>query len=225
MSNTSFNQRELLSSSPQNTVDIKQVAKILVRQRFLIFSVSCLVVSGASLLALTAKPSYQSTMELAVSSNEYDGMRDSNQTPDLDREITKRNFSVVDYTAQLKLMQSTALIQKAVNLLRAEYPKITVEYIKGKKGEIAPLVIVPVDEGTKVNTTQNQVFEISFQDSNPIKTQKVLQALQKVYQNYNVEQQKQRLNHALAFVNDKLPQIKKELSEAEHKLDQFRKKE
>jgi polysaccharide biosynthesis transport protein len=224
VSNTSLNQRELLSSSPQNTVDIKQVAKILVRQRLLIFSVSCLVVSGASLLALTAKPSYQSTMELAVSSNEYDGMHDSNQTSDLDREITKRNFSVIDYTAQLKLMQSTALIQKAVNLLRAEYPKITVEYIKGKKGEIAPLVIVPVDEGTKVNTTQNQVFEISFQDSNPIKTQKVLQALQKVYQNYNVEQQKQRLNHALAFVNDKLPQIKKELSEAEHKLDQFRKK-
>jgi polysaccharide biosynthesis transport protein len=224
MSNTSFNQRELLSSLPQNTVDIKQVAKILVRQRFLIFSVSCLVVSGASLLALIAKPSYQSSMEVAVSSNEYNQKNDPNQTPDFDREIIKGNFSIVDYTAQLKLMQSTAMIQKAVKLLQAEYPKITVEYIKGKKGEIPPLVIVPVDGGTKVNTTANQVFEISFRDENPIKTQKVLQALQKVYQNYNVEQQKQRLNNALVFVNEKLPQIKKELSETEIKLDQFRKK-
>jgi capsular exopolysaccharide synthesis family protein len=180
----------------------------------------------ASILAAVAKPTYQSSMQLLVSSNLYEGVRSSNIERDADSEVTNSNFQVIDYTSQLKLMLSSKLIQKAVDLLRPNYPNITLEDIKGKKGKgrTSPLNITQIESGTGINKIPSQVFEISFKDNDPVKAQRVLQALQTTYQKYNIEQQKERLDRGLSFVNARLPEIKKAVSKSEKNLEQFRKK-
>ncbi|GAX42421.1 lipopolysaccharide biosynthesis protein [Tolypothrix sp. NIES-4075] len=227
MANTSLNQGQLITTSPQSAVDIRQLSAILFRRRFLILGVSGLVMSVAIFLATIAKPKYQSSMQLLVSSNLYEGLQSRNIQGNTDSQFTDPNFQVVDYTAQLRLMLSTKLIQKAVNLLRPEYPDIQVEDILGKKGKQAKpgsLVVAQLEAGTGVNKVPSQVFEITFKDQDPIKAEKVLQALKKVYQDYNIEQQKQRLNKGLSFVNDRLPTIKREVIKSENNLEQFRRK-
>lgn len=227
MANTDFNQGQLITTSPQSAVDIRQLSTILFRRRFLILGVSGLVMSVAIFLATIAKPKYQSSMQLLVSSNLYEGLQSRNIQGNTDSQFTDPNFQVVDYTAQLRLMLSTKLIQKAVDLLRPEYPDIQVEDILGKKGKqakLGSLVVAQLEAGTGVNKVPSQVFEITFKDEDPIKAEKILQALKKVYQDYNIEQQKQRLNKGLSFVNDRLPKIKQEVIKSENNLQQFRQK-
>ncbi|MBW4480090.1 MAG: polysaccharide biosynthesis tyrosine autokinase [Tolypothrix brevis GSE-NOS-MK-07-07A] len=227
MANTGLNQGQLITTSPQSAVDIRQLSTILFRRRFLILGVSGLVMSVAIFLATITKPKYQSSMQLLVSSNLYEGLQSRNIQGNTDSQFTDPNFQVVDYTAQLRLMLSTKLIQKAVDLLRPEYPDIKVEDILGKKGKQAKpgsLVVAQLEGGTGVNKVPSQVFEITFKDQDPIKAEKVLQALKKVYQDYNIEQQKQRLNKGLSFVNDRLPTIKQEVINSENNLKQFRQK-
>jgi polysaccharide biosynthesis transport protein len=221
---TSIEPAQLVTTSSQNAVDIRQLSKILFRRRFLIFGISCLTMSVGTALALTAKPNYQSSMQLLVSSNLYENSRTSNNQGNSDSEFTDANLEVVDYTAQLKLMLSNQLIEKAIAILRPNYPNIKLEDIKGERGKKAPLVVTRAESGSGLNRIPSQVFEITYKDHNPIKTKQVLDALQTVYQNYNIEQQKQRLAKGLAFVNERLPKVRNELLQAERNLELFRKK-
>ncbi|BAY21985.1 lipopolysaccharide biosynthesis protein [Calothrix sp. NIES-2100] len=226
MTNSSLNQGQMLNNSSQNAVNIKQLTSILFHRRYLILGISFAVMSVASLLAIFAKPSYQSSMQILVSSNLYAGVDSSKVQGVADSEVKNPNVQAVDYTAQLKVMLSSQLIQKAVDLLRSSYPNITLEDIKGKKeqGETSPLNVNRLETGTGINKLASQIFEVTFKDKDAVKTQKVLQALQTVYHNYNVEQQNERLNKGLAFVNARLPEVKKQVSQSEKKLEAFRKK-
>ncbi|MEH2145874.1 GumC family protein [Nostoc sp.] len=226
MAKTSLNQKQQVITSAQGAVDIRQLFIILLRHRFLILGVSCVVMSAASLLAVIAKPTYQSNMQILVSSNLSEGAQSNNIPVDADNQVTDSNSQVVDSTTQMKLMLSSKLLQKAVDLLHSDYPDITLEDINGQteRNKQTSLEVTPQEGGIRANKVFSQVFKVSFDDDDPVKAQRVLQSLQKVYQNYNKEQQKERLNQGLAFVNARLPEIKKEVSKADKNLEQFRNK-
>lgn len=226
MANTSLKQGQMLINSPHNTFNIRQLTTILFHRRYLILGISCAVMSVASLLAVFAKPNYQSSMQILVSSNFNERVSSSSVKGAVESEVTDTNLQVIDYTTQLKIMLSSMLIQKAVDLLRPNYPDINLEYIKGKKEQSkkSPLNVTQIESGKAINKVPIQIFEFSFKDQDPLKAQKVLRALQKVYLSYNIEQQNERLQKGLAFVNARLPEIKKEVSKAEKKLEAFRKK-
>ena len=222
---TGLRQKQLaITAYPQQSaVDLKQFFTILGHRRWLVLGFSGIVLGIASALAFIAKPTYQSYMQIMVSSNLYQGVRSPYNQRDNERDFADPNFRVVDYTAQRQLMLSKKLIKKAVELLPAEYD-MEVEDIKGKKGQSSPLEVKRIEGGSGVNKVLSQVFEVSYKDNDPIKAQKVLQALQKVYQDYNIEQQKERLNKGLGFVNSRLPEIKNSVVKAEKNLEAFRRK-
>ncbi|MEH2315480.1 MAG: exopolysaccharide transport family protein [Nostoc sp.] len=226
MAKTSLNQEQQVTTSAQGAVDIRQLFTILLRHRFLILGVSCVVMSAASLVAVIAKPTYQSNMQILVSSNLSEGAQSNNIPVDADNQVTDSNSQVVDSATQMKLMLSSKLLQKAVDLLHSDYPNITLEDINGQTewNKKTSLKVTPEEGGIGANKVFSQVFKVSFDDNDPVKAQRVLQSLQKVYQNYNKEQQKERLNKGLAFVNARLPEIKKEVSKADKNLEQFRNK-
>jgi succinoglycan biosynthesis transport protein ExoP len=223
VANIGLEQRQLVIAHSKRIVLIKQLTAILVRRRLLIIGVSCTIMAVASLLALMAKPMYQSSMQIQVSSNLYKKGA-STHVQGSDGEVSDIDIEFVDYNPQLRLMLSSTLIGKAVDLLRSEYPNITVEHIKGKKGHQESLVVTQLEEETEANQGFSQVFEVSYKDNNPTKTQKVLQALQKVYHEHNIEQQKERFVKGLSFINERLPKVKQEMTQAQKKLENFRNK-
>jgi capsular exopolysaccharide synthesis family protein len=229
-----LNRKQVITTSKQSVFDLRQIATILFYRRFLILGVSCAVISVTSLLAVITKPMYQSSMQIMVTDDLDQELRSTqsqiqNQTQsqiDVTSELNNSDNSSREYTQQMKLMLSSKLVQKAVDLLRADYPNITLEDIKGNSdtGKTGYLQIKPAEEKLSSNEVNNQVFIVSFKDPDPVKTQRVLQALQKVYQDYNIEQKNQRVNQGLAFVNNRLPRLQNETLAAEKRLAFFRRK-
>nr|WP_199327107.1 polysaccharide biosynthesis tyrosine autokinase [Nostoc sp. FACHB-888] len=221
-----MNQEQQITTSAQGAVDIRQISTILLRRRLLVLGVSCVVMSAASLLAFITKPIYQSNMQILVNSNLSEGAQLNNIPVEKDTQVTDSNSEIIDSTTQMKLMLSSKLLQKAVDLLRSDYPDITLEDINGQteQNKKTSLKVTLEKGGIGANKVFSQLFKVSFYDNDPVKAQRVLKALQKVYQKYNKEQQQERLNQGLAFVNARLPEIKKEVSKADKNLEQFRKK-
>lgn len=221
---TGLENGQMVIASPQEAVNIRQLSTIIYRRRWSILGVASIVMSVVTLLSVVIKPMRESSMQMLVSSNLYQSTKNYNNQNSLNNDFTDSNIEVVDYTAQLQLMRSKKLITKAVEILRPRYPDITVKDIKGKKGAKGPLKVTQLQIGTGTRKAPSEVFEVSFKDKDPLKAKKVLEALQIVYQDFNKQQQKDRLSKGLAFVNEKLPRIKRQVIEAEAKLASFRKR-
>ncbi|BAB77583.1 GumC family protein [Anabaena sp. FACHB-709] len=219
MANISLKQGQFVTNSLPNKWKFRNLTKILLRRRFIVLGVSCMVISATSFTAITNKPTYKSQMQILVSPNVSEEVGITNNNIDIP-------ISIEQYSVQKNLMQSSKLIDKVVNLLSFDYPNITKENILGKteNSENSPLKVTQLETNKGAKQVLSPVFEISFQDNDPLKTKKVLLALQKVYQDYNLERRQERFNQGLAFINARLPVIKQQLRQAERKLEQFRKK-
>ncbi len=185
-----------------------QVFAVLLRRRFWLLGVLCAVLSIALVRTLTEKPIYQSSMQLLVEPN-YQGKKEESGAKS---EYIDTNVEI-DTATQLNLMRSAQLLQKALDLLRPEYPNTSIDEIKNS------LVVTQVMED-EVNTN---IFQAVYTGNDPIKTEKVLEAIQKVYQNYNREQQKQRLIKGLGFIDAQLPIVRASVIKSEAALERFRK--
>jgi polysaccharide biosynthesis transport protein len=181
---------------------------VLVRRRNWLVGGFLGVVSLSMLATLLVRPTFQSYMQLLVEPN-YQGKR--GQQAEGNPSFADSNVEA-DYSTQLTLMRSSQLLEKAVNLLKNRYPDLQVSDLQKS------LLLLQVED-SKVKT---KVFQAVYRDDDRVKTQRVLQAIQKVYQDYNREQQKQRLNKGLAFVDEQLPQVQKQVLESEANLEKFR---
>ncbi|MBW4578162.1 MAG: polysaccharide biosynthesis tyrosine autokinase [Tildeniella nuda ZEHNDER 1965/U140] len=186
-----------------------QLVEALFRRRFWLLGISLSVLVAVTIYTLLKKPIYQSSMQLLVESN-YQSKKDAGAGSE--NQFADSNVEV-DYSTQLTQMRSSQLLQKAVVLLQAEYPKL-------EAAELQKALILTQVEEDKVKT---KIFQAVYTSDDPEKTQKVLMAIQQVYKDYNREQQTLRLTRGLAFVNEQLPLVEKQVDRAEDAMERFRK--
>ena len=194
----------------ENDPGYGQLFAVLSRRRYWFLGVLAGVLSIATIVSLTAEPTYQSTMQILIEAN-YKGRRD---LPQAEAEFSDTNIEI-DYATQINVMRSALLIQRAVDLLKPEYPTITIKQVK-RSLLLAPLVEEDSD------TKYTKIVEANYIANDPVKTQKVLQTIYKVYQAYNREQQEQRLKKGLQFINEQIPGVRKQVEESENLLKDFR---
>ncbi|EAW35716.1 polysaccharide biosynthesis tyrosine autokinase [Lyngbya sp. PCC 8106] len=185
-----------------------KLLEIILRRRFWLLTIFVTVLSIAVVKTKWyTEPTYESKMQLLVQPN-----FPAKTTLEGEQETLS---SEEDYATQLTLMRSSQFTEKAAKLLRPEYPLI-------EGGDIEKnLTLSQIEEGD----TQTRVFEAVYTDNNPIKTQEVLTAMQKVYQDYNIKQDQLRLEQGLSFINEGLPTAQEKLLQAEGSLEAFREKE
>ncbi|MBD2186211.1 GumC family protein [Aerosakkonema funiforme] len=200
-----------LNAAAETDPGYGQIFAILIRRRFWLIGVFATVLSAAAIITLITKPTYESSMQLLVEAN-YQGKEQNGEREKTENEYADPNVEI-DYATQLNLMRSSQLLGKAVDLLRPEYPDITIKKLKKY------LVVAQIQE-EKVNT---KIFEVTYTDKDAKKTQKVLKTIQKVYQDYNREQQEMRLAKGLAFIDQQLPTVRQNAVQSEAALAQFRK--
>lgn len=211
--------KNLLPSTAENLINepdlgYGQLFSILIRRRFWFLGVFSLILLLSTVIAILKPTTYKSSMQLLIESN-YKA-KDVQGEPGVENQFADSRLES-DNATQLNLMRSSKLLQNAIFLLKGEYPEITAKQIKES------LSVIQIVEEGKGGTVNTKIFEVAYTDKDPVKTKKVLQAIQKVYQEYNLEQQKIRLTRGLAFINDQLPQIKAQLSRASTNLEKFRK--
>jgi capsular exopolysaccharide synthesis family protein len=196
---------------PETDAGYGQLFAVLIRRRFWIVGVLCVVLPISAIKALMEKPTYQSSMQLLVEPN-YQSKEGGKSGED--NQFTDSNVQI-DNGTQLRLMQSSQIIGKAVDLLRHDYPSISVNEIKKS-------LTVSQVQGEKSTT---KLFEATYTDRDPVKARKVLQAMQQVYQDYNREQQRLLIGRGLTFINTQLPKVRESVAHAEIALEQFRKRQ
>ncbi len=206
-----------LTVAPEKELGYGQIFTAIARRKhWLVIGVlSGLAVAGA--LSLRQTPVYSSSMQLLIESI-YQGKGQSN-TKQTD-EITDSNVQV-DSATQISFLQSSGLIKKAMQDLKGEYPEFDPE----NAGSVAlfktKLAVTQLSAAAKKGDP-TKIFQISYQSDNAVKSQKVLNALQKVYLDYNREQQELRLTKGLGFINQQLPEVGRKLQQSESKLENFR---
>ena len=206
------------SAPPEKELGYGQIfTAVLRRKHWLIIGLlSGLTVSGA--IGLRQTPSYTSGMQLLIEPI-YQGKSQgpAKQTD----EVTDSNIQV-DSATQINFLQSSGLIKRTMQSVKKDYP----EFDPDNDGAIAlfkqNLSILQVASTAKKISDPTKIFQISYRSDNSVKAQKVLNALQKVYLDYNREQQKQRLDKGLGFINQQLPEISQKLQKSEARLKEFR---
>ena len=199
----------MTSSFPEHQAETDlgygKLLEIILRRRFWLLSIFVTAVSVAVVKTKWyTEPTYESKMQLLVQPNfpaktTLEGEQES---------LTSEQ----DYATQLALMESSQFTEKAAELLRPQYPSITGGHIEEN------LTLSQVEEAD----TQTRIFAAAYTDNNSAKTQKVLEALQQVYLEYNVEQDRRRLEQGLSFINEGLPDAQEKLIQAEGSLEKFR---
>lgn len=198
-----------LDVETKTEVGYGHLLSILWRRRFWFSGIFASVFVLGLLIALSKESIYKSYMQLLIEPNYTDKQEE-------DR-FTGSNVQL-DYATQLNLMRSSLLIQRAIDTLKPEYPELT---IKELRKDLALEQLKNEDDKEKVET---KIFQAVYTANDPVKTQKVLQAIQKVYQQYNLEQQDQRLKDGLSFINKQMPVARQSVIQAETELKNFRQK-
>jgi polysaccharide biosynthesis transport protein len=192
-----------------------QLFSVLLRRRLWVIGALCCALPLAAMLSLKKEPIYLSSMQFLVEPN-YNSASNSNAA---NVTVPNAQFSSsanveLDYATQIRLMQSSEVLSKAIALLRPEYPTLDIGALK------SALSVTRVTE-TK-DKIETNILQVEYTSSNPKKTQKVLQVLEKVYLDYNLQQQEQRLIKGLAFINEQLPEADGSVVQAEKALERFR---
>jgi polysaccharide biosynthesis transport protein len=193
-----------------------QLLSVLLRRKLWVIGALCCALPLAAILSLRKQPVYLSSMQFLVEPN-------YNRTGAFDASGTNPNVQLsesnieLDYATQIRIMQSSEVLSKAAALLRPDYPTLTIDDLKN-----ALSVTRVIETKDKLETN---ILQVEFTGNNSKRTQKVLQVLEKVYLDYNLQQQEQRLIKGLAFINQQLPEADGSVAEAEKALERFRKEQ
>ncbi|MBW4689575.1 MAG: polysaccharide biosynthesis tyrosine autokinase [Komarekiella atlantica HA4396-MV6] len=198
-----------ITTAPENEPGYGQLFAILVRRFpwFLAVFISSIAIAG--IVTSRTHPTYKSSMQLLIEAN-YQGKKEGIGP---ENQFTDSNV-VIDTATQLNLMQSSGLIQKAVDKLQSDYPNITTAEIKSS--------LVLNQLRTKEDNVATKIFQVEYIDTDPEKTQKVLNAIRQVYLEYNKQQQDSRLQKGLQIIREQLSKASEEVNASEANLQRFR---
>jgi polysaccharide biosynthesis transport protein len=217
--NSTIASRNLSSMSSFNEPDLGygQLFGLLWRQRWYVIAAVLLGGVLGGFVGLQEKSLFTSSMQFLVEPN-YRGRPRSVAT-----ELIPADAQVeVDMATQMKLMQSSELIKRAMVQLQQEYPALNPNSDKSVTKFKSALTIAQVSTSKdKDNRGATKIFQINYSDPDPEKSKRVLKAMEGVYKEYNLEQQQERLTKGLSFVNSQIPQAEQKVNKAESRLQTF----
>ncbi|MBW4526312.1 MAG: polysaccharide biosynthesis tyrosine autokinase [Phormidium tanganyikae FI6-MK23] len=198
--------------APEPDPGYGQLLGVLMRRKVWFLGALAGTIALAAAVTAILPATYRSTMQMLVESNYRE-----RRTPNDARPSFADPNVESDSATQVNLMRSTQLLQRAVDDLKPRYSDIDVDHLR-KWLNIAQIQELRGNERVTTN-----IVEMSFIDKDRIKTREVLKSLQKVYQDYNLEQQRNRLNKGLSFIDGQIPQVQAKVDKAEADLERFRK--
>lgn len=192
-----------------------QILSVLSRQRLWIIGALCVTLPLAAFNSLQKEPTFRSSMQLLVEPNYRDPDAVARARAD-DIRFAEGAPPEIDYATQIRIMQGSALLRRAAEILELEYPDIDIDAAEIQQG----LAVFRVTE-TEAEVDTN-ILQADYTDNDPERARIVLEAIQEVYQEYNLEQQRLRLETGLSFINEQLPIAAQELEDAEESLELYR---
>ena len=207
---------------PQSDLGYGQLFRTLWHRRYWFAGVFGGVLAVAIPWSLMKTPIYLSEMQVLPESNyQSKDLKNNVDNQYLESEFTDASVEI-DYATQLKVLKSSEILKRVIKKLGWQDPEIPqVDLIAALRDSLTVSQISD-DEGDEA--TETNIIRTTYVGEDPTQTQKVLQAMQEVYLEYNLEQQEKRLKDGLSFIDKQIPKAQQELNRAEAAITQLTKK-
>jgi polysaccharide biosynthesis transport protein len=199
-------ENQVSSAAEEGDLGYGELFAVLLRRYVWVLGALGISIAISTVLALRKQPAYQSSMQLLVEPN-YPSSQDQSELIN----GSSNPSSNEDYATQINLMRSAQFMQETAEALQDKYPGITADEVKYS------LQLNQISE----EKTLTKIFQAVYISNDPIKAQTVLETLQRVYQDYNLQQQENRLNRGLATLNKQFQESRENLVEAQGSLEKF----
>ncbi|BAC91726.1 GumC family protein [Gloeobacter violaceus] len=191
----------------ESSFDWQTYARTIWRRRYAFIGVFVATFSLAAAYTFLSNPVYEGEMLLLL--------EDRNSQPKvLADEASPMSYfasNSADINTQIEVLLRRPLIEKALRVLRPKFP----ELLDQDAEDITKRLEIIREERT-------QVAVVSFEDTDPQVVKAILDELSRTYIDYSLEIQKSKLDGAIAFIENELPPVRKEVERAEEQLRTFR---
>jgi len=179
--------------------------RVLRKRWIVIVAVSVTVFAGNTYYIFTRTPQYRSSASLLV--NSTIAVSDI-QLPGIS------TSSAVNLGTEIAILKSRPLIEIAVAKMQQSSSAIA-------NKDIDALTII---NGLDIRPEKDaMILRLTYTDTNPKRAREVLKALSQTYVEYSLKDRRTKSSTAIKFIQDKLPQVKKQLDKSALAVTQFRK--
>ncbi|MBW4506576.1 MAG: polysaccharide biosynthesis tyrosine autokinase [Scytonematopsis contorta HA4267-MV1] len=200
-----------MESLPQfEEVDVRKYLQVLQRRWLPAVGVCGVVITLASVVAITIKPNYQAEGSLLIKANRTASITGVGENLGRLDGVTANNNPLV---TQARIITSNPILQKTIDTLN----------IKDNKGK--PISTRDFSKQLVVaDSVGSDVLQIAYKDTNPELAAKVVNTIIDVYIKDNIEANQEEALTALKFVKQQLPTAEASVRKAESELRQFKEK-
>lgn len=183
--------------------DLRQLLTVVRRRAVVIGSVAIALSATFWFSTLSREAMYEGRFRLLVEPVTAEGQLEGlTQIPGRNQEVG------LDYDTQIQVLGSPELLAPIIKQISTRYPDVSYGSLIGN------LTIFRLEE--------TKILQVSYQDSNPQKTQFVLQQLAKGFLKYSLQERQTNLRQGVQFVDSQLPQLQLRVNSLQRKLQDFR---
>ena len=199
--------------------DIKYLIRILKRRKKAFFIPFITVFSIITLIAFLLPPVYRATTTILIEEQQIppDYVK-STVTGYVEQRLQMITQQIMSYSNLLKIIKEFDLypemrkkvpIEEVINKMRDD---IKLETINAETSEVRG--------GRPVSATI--AFTLSYEGKDPVKVQKVTNALASLYLEYNLKSREEQATSTTEFLEKECNELKKHLKELENKISKFK---
>ena len=199
--------------------DIRYLLKIFRRRKKAFFIPFLIVFISISLVAFLLPPIYRATTTILIEEQQIppDYVR-TTVTGYVEQRLQTITQQIMSYSNLLRIIKNFDLYPE----MRKKYP---IEEVIEKMRDDIKLETINVETseirgGRPVSATI--AFTLSYEGKNPIKVQKVTNALASLYLEYNLKTREEQATSTTAFLEKECEELKKRLKELETKISKFK---
>jgi len=186
-------------ASNTETFNLLGVWRTLRKRKFLSMGVAVTVFAGVAIYTYLQTPIYESEALILI-----DNRKEIPVNERVDKEMS--NAQTLD--TEIQILRSKSLVGKAIGMLQPPLNSTPPEVVAGN------LSLTQLGEAG--------VLRIALRDTLPARAKAILTALGDVYVQYSLDSKRSQATNAIKFIEQKLPQAKRELDEASAAVRDFR---
>jgi polysaccharide biosynthesis transport protein len=200
-----------------DSLDIKQIIKILQRRWLLILAISLTSTAAMAAWTFTRANVYKGSFNLLIEPI-------SDNKPESPLTMLQGSLSEEGYDTQVEVLRSTSVLNPIVDRLKTEYPDIF-KVTKEDKDGFTYEDLIKITGKSPLDIKQlkkTKILQISFTDKNKEKIQVLLDRLSSSYLKYSLDDRKIQVKQGIKFVSQELPRLQDKVDGIQQELQKFR---
>ncbi len=197
----------------EDEVELGSLFAVARRKALMIAGVTIALMSAALLWAISRPPTYEGRFQLLVEPlTPNDGQLTGPSS--LAKTLLGGNLDIeeagLDYETQIAVLRSPKVMSRVVEQMQARYPDLSYNsLIRAEKLKVERF-------------QETKIIEVSYADTDPQKTQYVVDQVARAYIQYSLQERQTNLGQGIKFVDQQLPRVRQQVDQLQGQIQRFR---